>query len=360
MRHRGRVTSFLADTSIWSWAHGGRRPDIRSGWRRAASGTRWSRACRSCSRSSTSREPGSEYESSSTTPSRPSLAAHRQGCAVDERSTCSDRSHTLGHGHHRRAAMDYMIAATAELADAVLWAFDRDMAGHLRAHGPALRARNGRGERGRLGSGAGGARRRDHRRLPPALLRGRDHLEADVLARPAGAEVPARPLGLPGDPRRDTTRPDRRDRHVPRRKRALSGQRLRRARSRADRDDRRPRATRAPATPACHVPHRLVDRADVRRTRSQPCTARDTRDGDPRLRSLPRPRPARARALLAARDARVLSRRRGHEHQRPSRLARVRPGADGGGGGVPRDDRELRDRPVTREAAAHASTPPAI
>ncbi len=34
-----------------------------------------------------------------------------------------------GHGYHRRPAMDYVIAATAELAgpDVVLWAFDRDM-----------------------------------------------------------------------------------------------------------------------------------------------------------------------------------------------------------------------------------------
>jgi predicted nucleic acid-binding protein len=34
-----------------------------------------------------------------------------------------------GHGRHRRPAMDYVIAATAELAgpDVVLWAFDRDM-----------------------------------------------------------------------------------------------------------------------------------------------------------------------------------------------------------------------------------------
>ena len=57
-------------------------------------------------------------------------------------------------------------------------------------------------------------------------------------------------------------------------------------------------------------------------------------------------------AYWTARDPRVLPRRGGHERQRQSRASRPRSRADGGGRGVPRDDRRLRGRPLPREPPA--------
>ncbi len=122
------MTVVLADTSIWSWAHGGRRPDIAE--RLASLGERDQLAtCVPVVLESQHRaRTGDEYE----TLFHDSFATlHWLPTGKTALSRALDVQRSLahvGHGHHRRASIDYMIAATAELADAVLWAFDRDMA----------------------------------------------------------------------------------------------------------------------------------------------------------------------------------------------------------------------------------------
>ena len=122
------MTVYLADTSIWSWAYGPRRADIA-----LELGARVDRdEVATCTpvvvehlhRARTS----SEFETllEETFASLRWLASGRSAWA---RALEVQRSLArAGEGRHRRPAMDFVIAATAELApDAVLWAFDRDM-----------------------------------------------------------------------------------------------------------------------------------------------------------------------------------------------------------------------------------------
>ncbi len=123
------MTLYLADTSVWSWAHGGRRPDITE--RLATIGERDELAtCVPVVLEAQHRaRTGDEYESL--------LAAsfetlHWLPTGRPELARAFDVQRSLahaGHGYHRRPSLDYIIAATAELAgpDVVLWAFDRDM-----------------------------------------------------------------------------------------------------------------------------------------------------------------------------------------------------------------------------------------
>ena len=121
------MTIYLADTSIWSWAYGDRRPDITE--RLASLGERDLLAtCVPVVLESQHRaRTGEEYE----TLFHDSFAALRwlpTGRTALSRALDVQRSLAhVGHGAHRRAAIDFMIAATAELAGAILWAFDRDM-----------------------------------------------------------------------------------------------------------------------------------------------------------------------------------------------------------------------------------------
>jgi len=123
------VTLYLADTSIWSWAHGGRRPDIAE--RLAAIGERDQLATcvpvvlEAQHRARTGTEYETLFDDSFGTlrwfhTGRPELSR-----ALDVQRSLAQ----AGHGYHRRPSLDYIIAATAELAgpDVVLWAFDRDM-----------------------------------------------------------------------------------------------------------------------------------------------------------------------------------------------------------------------------------------
>ncbi|MGA8487287.1 MAG: PIN domain-containing protein [Gaiella sp.] len=123
------MTLYLADTSIWSWAHGERRPDISD--RLAAIGERDELATcvpvvlEAQHRARTGDEYESVFEASFGT-----LRWLRTGETELSRALDVQRSLAhAGHGYHRRPSLDYLIAATAELAgpDVVLWAFDRDM-----------------------------------------------------------------------------------------------------------------------------------------------------------------------------------------------------------------------------------------
>jgi len=122
------VTLYLADTSIWSWAHGDRRPDLTE--RLASLGERDLLATcvpvvlESQHRARTGDEHETQFHDSFAT-----LRWLPTGRTALSRALDVQRSLAhVGHGYHRRASIDYMIAATAELGDAVLWAFDRDMA----------------------------------------------------------------------------------------------------------------------------------------------------------------------------------------------------------------------------------------
>lgn len=123
------MTVFLADTSIWSWAHGPKRPDIalKLGGRvdRDEVVTCHPVVVEHLHRARTSHELEALFEETFE-----HLHWLPAGGSAWARALAVQRSLAeTGHGAHRRPAMDYVIAATAELAgpDVVLWAFDRDM-----------------------------------------------------------------------------------------------------------------------------------------------------------------------------------------------------------------------------------------
>jgi predicted nucleic acid-binding protein len=120
---------YLADTSIWSWALGGRRRDIT--WKlsdridRSEVATCYPVVIEHQHHARTGHELDMRFEEIFEP-----LHWLSSGEAAWGRALAVQRSLAhVGHGHHRRKAMDYVIAATAELAgpDVVLWAFDRDM-----------------------------------------------------------------------------------------------------------------------------------------------------------------------------------------------------------------------------------------
>jgi predicted nucleic acid-binding protein len=123
------VKSFLADSSIWSWAWGGRRDDIRRRLGERAQRDQLVICLPVVLEVQHLARTGEEYDelyakaftSVEWLPS--GEAAWRRAFEVQR-----GLAHA-GDGRHRRPAMDYVIAATAELAgpDVVLWAFDRDM-----------------------------------------------------------------------------------------------------------------------------------------------------------------------------------------------------------------------------------------
>ena len=123
------MTRYLADSSIWAWAHGDQRPDIRE-------------------------KLASRFEAGELVACVPVVleVMHRarSGAAYDEihaglfgplevlplsagsgeRAALVQRELAHGpHGNHLRPAVDYLIAAIAEEADpgVTLWFFDRDL-----------------------------------------------------------------------------------------------------------------------------------------------------------------------------------------------------------------------------------------
>lgn len=120
---------YLADSSIWAWARHEERPDIR-----AKLADRFERdqvaTCAPVILEAMHRDrTGADYE-----------RIHRQLFApldlvpiaeeVGARAVAVQRGLAKGtHGNHLRPAVDYLIAAIAELADPrpTLWFFDRDL-----------------------------------------------------------------------------------------------------------------------------------------------------------------------------------------------------------------------------------------
>jgi len=120
---------YLADTSIWSWALGGRRPDIAGRLADRAQRNELATCYAIVLEQQHRARTGLEFEMQFEAVFAP-LHWLRSGETAWERAFSVQRSLAhAGHGRHRRQAMDYVIAATAELAgpEVVLWAFDRDM-----------------------------------------------------------------------------------------------------------------------------------------------------------------------------------------------------------------------------------------
>jgi predicted nucleic acid-binding protein len=123
------VTSFLVDTSIWSWAEHGRRGDIRKRLGERSRRDQILTCLPVVLEVQHVARTGDEFDALYDETFAP-VGWLPTGEAAMRRAFDVQRglAHT-GHGRHRRPAMDYVIAATAELAgqDVVLWAFDRDM-----------------------------------------------------------------------------------------------------------------------------------------------------------------------------------------------------------------------------------------
>jgi predicted nucleic acid-binding protein len=136
------VPRYLADTSIWGWAFGGRRPDIAE------------RLAERLERDEVvTTEPvilealhrarnGAQYEEFYSTLFEP---LHRVPLTSEAatRSLAVQRGlASAHHGSHLRPAADFLIAAVAEIAadDVVLWFFDSDLAVICKHTGQAFEA----------------------------------------------------------------------------------------------------------------------------------------------------------------------------------------------------------------------------
>jgi predicted nucleic acid-binding protein len=123
------VPLYLADSSIWAWARKRARPDITE--RLAERLERGEVAtCAPVALEVMHRaETGAEYEQLFTSLLEPlewlplDDAGSRR--AIDVQRELAATSH----GNHRRPALDYLIAAAAEVAgdDVILWFFDNDL-----------------------------------------------------------------------------------------------------------------------------------------------------------------------------------------------------------------------------------------
>jgi len=123
------MPSFLADSSIWGWANSGRRPDIAE---KLAERLERGEVC-SCPpviiealhRATTGREYeelyGTLFEPVDVVP----LTEEAASRAVEVQRSMAATTH----GNHLRPAVDFLLAAAAELAgeEIVLWFFDKDL-----------------------------------------------------------------------------------------------------------------------------------------------------------------------------------------------------------------------------------------
>jgi predicted nucleic acid-binding protein len=123
------VPRYLADSSIWGWANSRKRPDIAE------------RLAERLERDElASTEPvvlevlhrakhDAEYEHLYTTLFEPLHRVPLTDEAAQRAVAVQRELAATTHGNHMRPAIDYLIAAAAELAgdDVVLWFFDKDL-----------------------------------------------------------------------------------------------------------------------------------------------------------------------------------------------------------------------------------------
>ncbi|HVS29033.1 MAG TPA: PIN domain-containing protein [Solirubrobacteraceae bacterium] len=123
------MPSYLADSSIWAWARKGLRPDITN---KLADRVERGEVC-TCApvvlEAMHQAKTGVDYERLYQRYFEPldwvALTEHASDRAVQVQRDLA----TASHGKHLRPAVDYFVAAAAELAgdDVVLWFFDRDL-----------------------------------------------------------------------------------------------------------------------------------------------------------------------------------------------------------------------------------------
>lgn len=123
------MPTFLPDTSIWSWANTGRRPDIAAKLTERLERDEVATCHPVVIEYLHRARSGGEYEFLLT-----SLFDPLHWCELNRQVAARAFEVQRGmafrkDGNHRRPAVDYLVAAAAELAgpDVVLWAFDRDL-----------------------------------------------------------------------------------------------------------------------------------------------------------------------------------------------------------------------------------------
>ncbi|HEY8645650.1 MAG TPA: PIN domain-containing protein [Gaiellaceae bacterium] len=123
------MPSFLADSSIWGWANSGRRPDIAE---KLAERLERGEVC-TCSpvilEALHRARTGPEYEELYGTLFEPVDMVPLTEVAADRAVEVQRSLAATTHGNHLRPAVDFLLAAAAELAgeDVVLWFFDKDL-----------------------------------------------------------------------------------------------------------------------------------------------------------------------------------------------------------------------------------------
>jgi predicted nucleic acid-binding protein len=140
------VPRYLADSSIWGWANSGRRPDIAGKLAERLENdevaTTEPVVLEALHRARNRRE----YEHLFTKLFEPlhpvPLTAEAARRALEVQRELASGTH----GNHLRPAIDYLIAAAAELAgdDVVLWFLDRDLGIICRQTGQPHEAERGR------------------------------------------------------------------------------------------------------------------------------------------------------------------------------------------------------------------------
>lgn len=120
---------YLADSSIWGWAGSGKRPDIAEKLAKRLENDELATTEPVVLEALHRARNGAEYEHLYMSLFEPLLRVSVTAEAA-ERALAVQRELALTtHGSHLRPAIDYLIAAAAELAgdDVALWFFDMDL-----------------------------------------------------------------------------------------------------------------------------------------------------------------------------------------------------------------------------------------
>ncbi len=120
---------YLADTSIWAWANKRARPDIAETLARRLEGDEIATSAPVALEVMHRAESSSQYEQVFQALLAPLEWLPLTELAGSRALEVQRRMASSFHGNHRRPAIDFLIAATAETAgdDVVLWFFDKDL-----------------------------------------------------------------------------------------------------------------------------------------------------------------------------------------------------------------------------------------
>ncbi len=120
---------YLADTSIWAWASKRSRPDIREKLAERLERDEIATCAPIALEVMHRAETSDQYEELFSCLLAPLRWLETGGAATRRALAVQRELAGRSHGNHRRPAVDYIIAATGELAGAevVTWFFDRDL-----------------------------------------------------------------------------------------------------------------------------------------------------------------------------------------------------------------------------------------